>query len=120
MAIEKEEWESIGGLVQTVMRKKGGFVAQGVVVGVDEDRRVIFLAGFGRQPIPVFGFKHKLQYYDTEPSGEVKVRYAELEPLLPKVGETVLIVKQQGSRRLPKCVGVLQSTGFVNLEPQEN
>ncbi len=118
--IDRTEWESIGKMIERVMRKTGGYVSQGKVIDRDANRKVIFLEGFGSQPIPIFGFNYRLKYYDTQSDGSVKVRYLDIEPTLPEIGETVLIIKQQGTRRLPRCVGVLQSTGFVNLDPQEN
>jgi hypothetical protein len=33
--------------------------------------------------------------------------------LTPQVGDIVLIAKHMGSRRLPKCIGVVKSTGYV-------
>ena len=40
-------------------------------------------------------------------------KFAIVTPVCPKVGEMVLVARQHGSRRLPKCIGVLRSIDFV-------
>ena len=35
------------------------------------------------------------------------------EVAMPKVGDTVLIVLEMGTHRLPRCVGVIQSKDYM-------
>jgi hypothetical protein len=88
-------------------------MTQGAVVANDTLRNIVWLEEFGSQPIPIFGFPYTVEYYDTQPDGAIIKRSVVVTPTCPDVGDIVLVARQYGSRRLPKCVGVLQSTDFV-------
>lgn len=87
------------------------------VVTVDEQRRVIFVAEYSGEEIPLFGQRFKVTYYDhdTQPDATVIVtkRTAIVEPDMPKVGELVAIVDRLGAGIAPRCIGVLLSPGWT-------
>lgn len=88
-------------------------IVYGKVVSRDERRKLIKIESFGDQWIPLVGLRQKVTYYDTTPTG-VKEKSATIEPQVPAVGETAVILRQMGERRLGKCVGVvLSSKSFV-------
>jgi hypothetical protein len=102
-------------------------ITYGKVTGQDVKNNNIFVQGFGDRPIPIIGFRYTVEYWDTQtigatpavgaplPSRAVK-RKVTVEPDLPKVGDTVMVLRHLGADRLPKCVGVLLSTNFVRFD----
>jgi len=46
----------------------------------------------------------------------VIVRNAKAVTLVPKVGQTVLVAYEMGISRLPRCLGVIQSTNWITSE----
>lgn len=128
MPIDHDAWRSIDRRIDEKIAAQGGpaFV-QGVVIKTDIKNNLIWLQEFGDQPIPLFTFDYDIKYYDTQPVGNVtsgspvpvKVvpTKAVVTPKCPKVGDIVLVAQQYGSRRLPKCLGVLRSRNFII--PQE-
>ncbi len=83
-------------------------VTYGKVVKRDEKKKLVWLKEYGDQAIPIVGLRQKVTYYDTTPTG-VKKREAVVEPEVPKLGELVVVLRQMGSRRLPKCLGPVLS-----------
>jgi Glycine-rich domain len=47
----------------------------------------------------------------------VQKKFVTATPHVPQVGEYALVAHHLGSRELPKCIGVLQSTGFAAYDP---
>jgi hypothetical protein len=111
MPISHEEWQSIDRRIADLARPSE-FV-QGKVIKVDKKRNVIFLKEFGDQPIPLYAFEYTVKYYDIDNFGRMQVRKTTAKVILPKKGDMVLVAKQFGSRRLPKCLGVLRSINFA-------
>jgi hypothetical protein len=99
-------------VVQIAGRKSDYFVT-GKVVKSDPANKCVFLAEFGDQPIPLVGLTYDLKYHDTLPDGTVKVRDVTLTPTVPKKGQTVLIAREMGTRRLPRCLGVLMGKNWI-------
>ena len=60
--------------------------------------------------------EHEIRYYDTDGNGNVIVRNAKAVTLVPKVGQTVLVAYEMGISRLPRCLGVIQSTNWITSE----
>lgn len=85
-------------------------VTYGVVTKRDTRRRLIWLTEYGDQPIPIVGLNYTVKVYDDNGTN-VTVKTYEVTPQVPKVGQTVVVLRQMGSRRLPKCVGVVLSSG---------
>lgn len=85
-------------------------VVYGKVIKRDVAQGLVWLDEFGDQPIPLVGFNGEVHFYDTTPTG-VKLKKAKIVHQVPKKGQTVVVLRQLGSRRLPKCVGVVLSKG---------
>ncbi len=102
-------------------------VTYDVVTKRDEKNRLIWTKDFGDTPIPLVGFRWKIKYYDSETKGNTpsigaalpskvlpREVYAQVE--VPRVGDTVVILRQLGVKRLPKAVGIILSTNFVESD----
>jgi hypothetical protein len=85
-------------------------IVYGKVISRDERKGLIKLKEFGDQWIPLVGFRGTAKIHDDNGTN-VKVKTVKITPEVPKIGETVVVLRQFGTRRLPKCVGVILSTG---------
>lgn len=85
-------------------------VTYGVVTKRDVRRKLIWLTEYGDQPIPIVGLRYKVKVYDDNGTN-VTMKTYEVTPQVPLVGDKVVVLRQMGSRRLPKCVGVILSPG---------
>jgi len=124
--ISEPEWESIATLVNKLMRQKGEYFVTGKVIQRDEVKKLIWLKEFGDQAIPVVGFDYEVTYYDETPGGVVttavganadfktKAKKAKVKVMVPKIGQSVLVAREFGTRRLPRCLGVIQGTGWIS------
>lgn len=120
--IEQDDW--VGILNEIQKAQPPGTIVQGKVTKRDLKRKVLFMKEFGTTPIPLIAFNYEVNYFDVQPFGSTpaqgvampKKRFAKkviAKPQLPKVGDTVLVLRHFGSRRLPKCIGIIQSKNFV-------
>lgn len=122
MPITEPEWNSIRALVESVSADVSGarnFFTTGKVLKRDENKKLIWLEEFGDQPIPLVAFDYEVKYYDETPNGttvpstgasspfKTKTKTVKAKVLVPKVGETVLVARELGTRRLPRCLGVI-------------
>lgn len=120
MPLDHSDWANIYRAIEAAAPTS--IVVQGQVIKADPKRNLIWLKEFGDRPVPLYSFEYDIEYYDTEPNGNVTSgqpvptqlvkKTARRKIVCPKVGDIVLVLQQHGSRRLPKCVGVLRSTGF--------
>lgn len=124
MPLEHNDWIQIDNRIdQLIKNSHGPFFSQGTVIKADPVKNIVWLDEFGDQPIPMFTFDYDVKYYDTQPTGVVTSgqpcpiklmpKKAVLTPQCPKVGDIVLVARQHGSRRLPKCLGILRSRDFI-------
>jgi hypothetical protein len=113
MPIAIEEWPSITAAISKAVSKIGTSHVQGKVVKRDVERGLIYMNEFGAQPVAMVGFDYEVKYYDTQPDGTVEVKKVIVKPMLPKVGQTVLVAKLLGSRRIPRLIGVIQARDYV-------
>lgn len=124
MPLDHDTWRQVDNLINDrIKQSHGPFFSQGVVTRSDPTKNLVWLDEFGDQPIPLFTFDYDVKYYDTQPTGNVTsgqpvktqlvVKKAVLTPKCPVVGDIVLVARQHGSRRLPKCLGVLRSRDFI-------
>ena len=129
MPLSNDDWREIEKLVTRVVSQVGEPFVQGKVVKNDPVNKLVWLKEFGDQPIPCIGFHYRLKYYDTRPKGNVvagqpvkterkPVRTPDysrdVEILVPRVGDVVLVARHFGSRRLPKCLGIIKSKKYVS------
>ena len=110
--ISEGEWESIAKFVEKIFRKKGEYFVTGKVIKRDEKKKLIWMKEFGDQAIPIVGFDYEVTYYDKSDTG-VEPKKAKVKLLVPKVGQSVLVAREFGTRRLPRCLGVIQGTGWI-------
>lgn len=126
MPLTFDDWNEIMDRVGRMIGRSTNFFEQGKVIRRDINKRLVWLQEFGDQPIPVIGFNYEVKIYDTQPTGnttavgtpvksQTAVRTYTVTPATPKVGDLVLVAKQMGTRRLPKCLGVIQSRDYVML-----
>jgi hypothetical protein len=111
MPLTYEDWNAIMEFVGKEIGRRTGFFEQGKVIRRDTQRKLIWLEEFGDQPIPVIGFDQEVKLYT-----KTSVQRLKATPLTPKVGDTVLVAKHMGTRRLPKCLGVVQGYDYVLSE----
>jgi hypothetical protein len=131
MPIEEAEWTSISVLVEQevgrlVGRRRDYFMIS-IVMKRDEINNLVWVPEFGPTPIPLFCFDYEVAYYDTIAGGgppfsfnTVHKKFAKVRPLCPKLGETVLIAREMGADRLPRCLGTLRSLNFIIDENEED
>ncbi len=135
MALGHGEWRAIQDLVADMIEGKGEYFVQDIVVKSDPINKLVWTKEFGDQAIPLFTFDYQVKYYDSEVTGasttgtspgpytttvskkrsphKTKPYTKEVEVLVPRKGDVVLIARQLGARRLPKCLGVLKSKNFI-------
>ena len=106
MALNEREWDSIYAAIRSTNPQNE--VVYGRVVKRNVAKKVIYLSEFGDQPIPLVALNAVAHVYDETPTG-VKKKTVKIEFEVPKVGELVVVLRQMGERRLPKCVGVVQT-----------
>lgn len=130
MALNHNDWREIQSYVSKVVGQVGEPFVQGKVVKADPVKNLIWLAEFGDQPIPILAFDYEVKYFYQEPFGnttgvgtpvqkrlksrKTKVSAKEVKVLCPKKGDVVLVARHMGSRRLPKCLGVIKSKGYMS------
>jgi hypothetical protein len=124
MAIEDAEWASITEhvikVVQQVAGRAGDHLFVDRVVKNDTTQNLVWVKELGDTPIPLFTFDYDVTYYDESPRDtglsfggyRVYTKKAKSRVRCPKIGEIVLVAREMGMNRLPRCLGVLRSTGF--------
>lgn len=130
MPITDPEWQSISehviDLIKDVAGQAGDHFFVDVVVKNDASKNLVWVETLGDTPIPLFAFQYEVKYYDESPRGtglsfgayKTYTKYAKVKIVCPKVGETVLVAREMGMNRLPRCLGVLRSTGFGDEEDE--
>lgn len=131
MPVEEAEWTSIFNLVEReverIIGRRRDYFLLTVVDKRDEIRNLIWVEEFGPTPVPCFMFDYEVIYYDTKAGGgppfntnTVNKKFAKVRPLCPLIGDTVLIAREMGADRLPRCLGVLRSFDFILDEDEED
>lgn len=114
MPITEGEWASIRAMAEQVAVEVSGtrkdYFVMGKVIKRDPVKNLIWMTEFGDQPIPLFSFDYEVFYYAGTP---LRKKTAKVKPACPKIGQTVLVAREMGLNRLPRCLGVLRSKGFV-------
>lgn len=114
--LSSEDFKSIRALIESMLGKRGEYFITGKVIKRDAVKKLIWLAEFGDQPIPLVAVDYEVKYYDTDNLGKVAIKKAVVSPLVPKEGQTVLVARELGTRRLPRLIGVIQGTGWISTE----
>lgn len=118
--IDDPDWNAIRNMAEKVAAEVAGrrseFFTTGTVVKRDEKNKLVWLKGFADDPIPIVDFEHEVRYYDTDENGRSIVRKAKVTPVVPRLGQTVVVLHEMGISTLPRCVGVLLGTNWVTSE----
>lgn len=134
MPITEPEWLSISSMIEKIVRRivgtRADFFVTGKVIKTDVKNKCIYMKEFGDQPIPIVGFDHEVKYYDESPRGTdygaagsnakyiTRVKTAKISVVVPKRGDTVLVAREMGTRRLPRCLGVIQGKKWIVPEDE--
>lgn len=108
--INEAEWESIRALILRMTSGRAEEIITGKVTKSDATNNNIFMREFGTQPIPVVAHDFEITYYDTQWNGTKNVttkKTAKVKTLIPKKGDTVVVIREMGTHRLPRCIGKL-------------
>jgi len=118
MAISYREWDEIYAAIKKIVGGAGEPFRQVKVIRVDANNKLVWAAEFGDTPIPLFAHYYQVSYTYKDASGRTvigkTVPYSNnVEVLVPKVGDIILVAQHLGTQGLPKCLGVLISKNFV-------
>lgn len=133
MPLSRDDVREIQRMVNTVVGQVGEPFVVGIVIDNDQVKKLVWLREFGDQPIPIIAFDYQVKYYVKQPTsnnvfgaafGALSIKTAiiprftkaysnEVEILVPQVGDTVLVARHLGSDRLPKCLGVVKGTDYI-------
>ena len=131
MPIDGAEWTSIAELAERLALQVSGrsgahfFVAR--VIKNDKTKNLVWVKELQDIPIPLFAHEYIVKYYDESPRGtglsfggyKTYTKFAEVKVKCPDVGDVILICREMGTDRLPRCMGILQSTDFA-IDEEEN
>jgi hypothetical protein len=120
MPISDGEWESIRRLVSRLNSKRGEEIVTGQVVKSDRVKNLVYLKEFGTQPIPMVAQDYDVSYYDTQYTlvgGVLKAvtvkKQCKVSLKIPVKGDTVVVLREWGTSRLPRCLGRLYGAGWM-------
>jgi len=116
MAIADGEWTSIRSLIDRVFSNTADSFITTRVTKVNEQKKLVYAKEFGVQPIPIVGLSFDVTYYDSVWNGTTNVtqkKTAKVTMQMPKKGDTILVARELGKHRLPRCLGVLMGTGWI-------
>lgn len=111
--ISEREWAALYDFVEKQISKRGQYFVTGTVVKRDSDKGLIWLSELGDQPIPIVGFDLEVKYYDTDNAGITTQKKAKVKTLVPQIGQSVLVARELGVDRIPRCLGVIQGTDWI-------
>lgn len=109
-------------MIETVAADISGarnFFTTGKVIKRNVAKKLVWLEDFGDQPIPLVAFSYQVKYYDETPNNTnvptvgsaspftTRTKTVTAEVQVPKIGDTVLVARELGTRRLPRCLGVI-------------
>lgn len=118
--ISEGEWISIRRLIQRMGSRRGEEVYTGYVIKADQNKKLVYLREFGTQAIPMVGQDFEVTYYDTQyklvgstlKATTVK-KTAKITQMVPKVGSSAVVLRELGTGRLPRCLGRLIGSGWI-------
>jgi len=120
--IDEREFASIRAMVEKIVTQTAGrksdYFITGKVLKRDVTNKCIYMAEFGDQPIPVVEHNYTVTYYDTNNLGKVVKKKAKIEVEVPKPGQLVLVAREMGQNRIPRCLGVIQGKKWILLEDE--
>jgi len=121
--ISETEWHSIGAFIEKIAKQVSGkrqdFFTTGEIIKIDVPNKCVYLAEFGDQPIPVVAWDYTFDYYWENQSGDYIKSTGTARLKVPKVGDTIVVCRELGTRRLPRALGILQGTNWIVSEEEE-
>jgi len=111
--MDDRQWESIYDAIESAISKTKGTMLMTKVIKRNPTDKLIWVNELGDQPIPLLAFDYEVRYYDTDQAGVVTEKLAKVTPKVPDVGDLVFIAMEKGTKRLPRCVGKVQSKNFI-------
>lgn len=122
MPIMESEWLSISNLARKISEQVSGkrqdYFVTGKVVKVDAVHKLIYMAEFGDQAVPIVAWDYNVTYYDQTVTGATVKKTTVATVKMPKVGDTVLVARELGTRRLPRALGILQGVNWIVAEDE--
>ena len=108
-------WNAIADLVRRSTSQREIYHVE--VTKVDKARHVLWADEFGDIGIPVVVHSLGHSFYDTQPDGTVVKKGEDYETndayqakiIMPKVGDSVVVLDPGGAKLVPICIGVIQS-----------
>ena len=113
MAISEGEWISIRALFQRITGGRAEDFVTGKVSKVDKANSNIYMKEFGTQAIPMVANDYEVVYYDTLPNGKTMKKKAKVTLVMPGKGDTVVVAREMGTHRLPRCLGKLVGRHWI-------
>lgn len=113
------DWASIYSWYEKASGKTQGQTLMSKVIKRDEANKLIWIAELGDQPIPLLAFDYEVKYYDTDAAGAIIEKKAKVQPMVPEVGDHVFVAMERGTRRLPRCLGKVQSQNYIRSSLDE-
>ncbi len=121
MPLSFNDWAEIHNVIRKTVADTGEPFVQGKVIRNDLINKLVYLKEFGDTPIPLVAHHYQVKYLSRDSSGRIiilkTVAYsADVEVLVPKVGDIVLVAQHLGTRSLPKCLGVIMSRNYIQAD----
>jgi hypothetical protein len=113
MGLTDRDFESIYQVLEKATAKFNSTCFLSPVIKRDTDNNLVWIKELGDQPIPLVAFDYKVKYYDTDSTGRVNEKIAKVAPVVPHIGDLVFVILERGVRRLPRCVGTIQSRNYI-------
>lgn len=118
MGVEESEWTSIRNLVSRMFSNTADSFITTKVTKVDSSKKLVYAKEFGIQPIPLVNFGIEVTYYDSvwnpgASRNDTVKKTAKVSMVMPSKGDTILVARELGKHRLPRCLGVLIGTGWI-------
>lgn len=129
--LSAEIWNAIADLVARSKAARQIYFAK--VTKADKVAKIIWADEFGDIGIPLVSHRYSFSHYDTVPFGNVTSGQPaptqlqrredktqnnpayQVEMIVPRKGDTVVILDALGSRRFPICIGtVISRSGYWN------
>jgi hypothetical protein len=118
MPLKEDDFASIRTMITKAIGEIGQMLITGKVIKRDVPRKLVWIKEIGDQPIPCVAFRSTVRYYDEDKFGVIHAKETVAEIVVPRIGDIVLIALERGTRRLPRCLGVIQSLEYIEGSTQ--
>jgi hypothetical protein len=113
MPINDRDWASVYEVIERENRKRGETLLVSKVIKRNTTDKLVWITELGDQPIPIIAFDYEVKYYDTTSTGTVVEKMAKVTPVVPAVGDLILVAMERGANRLPRCLGKVYSKNYI-------